>query len=150
MKRKKTCNNFQIVIRVNSGDCRVETTWCLDCHRPYRPFMPERVNSFGSEICGSGPGRTAGVSFEQYDVTGIPSLIAFKKGQELTRFRQQVAQDKRGNRDYLKRTSDVANHLHKAEHKACSLNRTVSCPTCAGNCGTNPAIMKKNGIHMKR
>ena len=49
--------------------------------------------------------------FEQYDVMGIPSFIAFKKGQELTRFVSKLRKTKEEIETYLKRTSDVAKHL---------------------------------------
>ena len=49
--------------------------------------------------------------FEQHGVMGIPSFIAFKRGQELTRFVSKLRKTKEEIDTYLQRTNEVAKHI---------------------------------------
>jgi thiol-disulfide isomerase/thioredoxin len=111
VKRIKDVQQFSDLIQGEQPVIAVfKTTWCPDCHF-IEPFMPELVKQFSDLKFVEVDRDELPELFEQYDVMGIPSFIAFKKGQELTRFVSKLRKTKEEIETYLKRTSDVAKHL---------------------------------------
>lgn len=85
-------------------------SWCPDCSF-IEPFMPELVQQFAdlrfvevnrddfAELC------------EKLGILGIPSFVAFKNGQEITRFVSKLRKSKEEITAYLDRTAQVAKML---------------------------------------
>nr|WP_323132024.1 thioredoxin family protein [Paenibacillus silvisoli] len=88
-----------------------KTTWCKDCHY-IEPFMPEIESSYAD--------RMKFVQIDRDDlpdlcselnILGIPSFIAFKKGQELVRFVSKLRKSREEIEQFLDRAVQVADAL---------------------------------------
>lgn len=85
MKTLESVEQFYDYIQEEDIIALFSADWCPDC-RVIEPFLPELEEEFSHytfiyidrddfiEVC------------QQYDVFGIPSLIAFQKGKEVGRF----------------------------------------------------------------
>lgn len=85
MKTLESVEQFNEYIQEKNVMALFSADWCPDC-RIIEPFLQELEEEFPNytfiyidrddfiEVC------------QQYDVFGIPSLIAFKKGEEVGRF----------------------------------------------------------------
>jgi thioredoxin-like negative regulator of GroEL len=88
-----------------------KTTWCKDCHY-IEPFMPELERAYD--------GRIAFVELDRdefpdlcsaLNILGIPSFIAFRKGQELVRFVSKLRKSREEIEQFLDRALQVADAL---------------------------------------
>lgn len=98
MKTLESIKQFNEYIKNDQIIALFSADWCPDC-RVIEPFLPEIEESFSDytfilidrddfmEIC------------QQYDVFGIPSFIAFKKGEEVGRF---VSKDRKTKEEIVK------------------------------------------------
>lgn len=85
MKKIESVEEFNQSINETNIIALFSADWCPDC-RVIEPFLPELEELFDSytfifidrddfiEVC------------QEYDIFGIPSFIAFKKGKEVGRF----------------------------------------------------------------
>lgn len=74
-----TLTNNEHVILLFTAD------WCSDC-RVIEPFLPEIVETY-SEYTFVSVDRDDFIKLaQQYDISGIPSFLAFKDGKEIGRF----------------------------------------------------------------
>ncbi|MFS0727177.1 thioredoxin family protein [Paenibacillus sp. 1P07SE] len=88
-----------------------KTTWCKDCHY-IEPFMPEVEQHYA--------GRVTFVQLDRDDfpelcselnILGIPSFIAFRKGQEVVRFVNKLRKSREEIEQFADRALQVAEAL---------------------------------------
>ncbi|GBF73307.1 thiol reductase thioredoxin [Paenibacillus sp. 598K] len=88
-----------------------KTTWCKDCHY-IEPFMPEVEAHYA--------GRVDFVELDRDDlealcselnILGIPSFIAFRKGQEVVRFVNKLRKSREEIEQFVDRALQVAEAL---------------------------------------
>ena len=88
-----------------------KTTWCKDCHY-IDPFMPEIEKQYA--------GRVSFVELDRDDlpdlcselnILGIPSFIAFRKGQEIVRFVNKLRKSREEIEQFVDRALQVAEAL---------------------------------------
>lgn len=90
-----------------------KTTWCKDCHY-IDPFMPDVEKQY--------EGRLSFIKVDrddlpdlcsEYNILGIPSFIAFREGQEITRFVSKLRKTREEIEQFLDRSLQVAEALNK-------------------------------------
>ncbi|WP_020616070.1 thioredoxin family protein [Paenibacillus daejeonensis] len=88
-----------------------KTTWCVDCHY-IEPFMPDIEQQYA--------GRVSFVELDRDDlpdlcselnILGIPSFIAFRKGQEIVRFVNKLRKSREEIEQFADRALQVAEAL---------------------------------------
>lgn len=85
--------------------------WCKDCHF-INPFMPELVQTYADRIRFIEVDRDQLPDLcERYGILGIPSFIAFRRGQELIRFVSKLRKTKEEITQFLDRAVEVADAL---------------------------------------
>lgn len=83
------------------------TTWCPDCHR-IDPFMPEVEEKFKNQITFLAVDRDKLPELgEELNIFGIPSFVAFKKGEELIRFVSKLGKSREEIEQFLYRAVQV-------------------------------------------
>ncbi|MBP3962286.1 thioredoxin family protein [Paenibacillus lignilyticus] len=88
-----------------------KTTWCKDCHY-IEPFMPDIEGSYGDRIQFLQIDRDDLPDLcSELNILGIPSFIAFKKGQELVRFVSKLRKTREEIEQFLDRAVQVAEAL---------------------------------------
>jgi len=84
-----------------------KTTWCGDCHF-IDPFMPEVEAKYKDEVQFFEVDRDElGELCIELNILGIPSFIAFKKGQELVRFVSKLRKTREEIEQFVNRAIEV-------------------------------------------
>ncbi|RNB84777.1 thioredoxin family protein [Brevibacillus panacihumi] len=90
------------------------TDWCPDCHR-IDPFMPEVEKAYADKLDMVEINRdTLPELSQRLDVFGIPSFIAFYKGQEVVRFVSKLGKSREEIERFLDRAVQVSEGLAQA------------------------------------
>jgi len=90
------------------------TDWCPDCHR-INPFMPEVEKAYADKLDMVEINRdTLPELSQRLDVFGIPSFIAFYKGQEVVRFVSKLGKSREEIERFLDRAVQVSEGLAQA------------------------------------
>lgn len=85
-----------------------KAVWCGDCHF-IDPFMPDVEAKYGDRITFVHIDRDELPDLcSELNILGIPSFIAFAKGQELTRFVSKLRKTHEEIEEYLDKTLEVA------------------------------------------
>jgi thiol-disulfide isomerase/thioredoxin len=96
---------------VQSGKLTVAkfyTDWCPDCHR-IDPFMPEVEEAYQEKISFISVNRDKFPELsEQLNIFGIPSFVAFYKGEELIRFVSRAGKTRDEIEAFLDRSVQVS------------------------------------------
>jgi len=114
MKRITTEQEFHEAIAQDKLTVAVfKTIWCKDCHY-IEPFMPELESKYAeqADFVHIDRDELPGLC-EQLNILGIPSFVAFRRGQELTRFVSKLRKTREEIEHYLSRTVEVAEALAK-------------------------------------
>ncbi|HZG17069.1 MAG TPA: thioredoxin family protein [Candidatus Bathyarchaeia archaeon] len=114
MREVKTENDFQEAIQSEKPVVvKFFTDWCPDCHR-IDPFMPEVEENYKEKIDMIAVNRdTLPELGQKYDVFGIPSFIAFQKGNELIRFVSKLGKSREEIEQFLDRVVQVSETLQQ-------------------------------------
>jgi hypothetical protein len=89
-----------------------KTTWCKDCHF-IDPFMPDVEQKYSDRIQWLQIDRDELPELcEQLNILGIPSFIAFRKGQETIRFVSKLRKTREEIEQFLDRAVEVSKHLN--------------------------------------
>lgn len=84
-----------------------KTTWCGDCHY-INPFMPELEEQYKDTVQFFEVDRDElGELCIDLNILGIPSFIAFKKGQELVRFVSKLRKTREEIEQFVNRAIEV-------------------------------------------
>lgn len=87
------------------------TDWCPDCHR-IDPFMPELEDTYREQMTMISVNRDRLPQLsEQLNIFGIPSFVAFYKGEELIRFVSRAGKTRAEIEHFLDRAVQVAGAL---------------------------------------
>ncbi len=90
-----------------------KTTWCKDCHY-IEPFMPDLEKAYAGRISFIELDRDEVPDLcEELNILGIPSFIAFSRGQELIRFVSKLRKTREEIEQFLDRAIEVGNALAK-------------------------------------
>lgn len=85
-----------------------KTTWCGDCHF-IDPFMPEVEEHYKDDVQFFEVDRDdLGELCIELNILGIPSFIAFKKGQEVVRFVSKLRKTREEIEQFVNRAIEVA------------------------------------------
>ncbi len=85
MLRLNTEKDFEAVIKLDRVIVLFSADWCPDC-RVIEPFLPSLVESY-SEITFATANRDEFIEVAQkYNIFGIPSFLAFHKGELVDQF----------------------------------------------------------------
>ncbi|MFH5181958.1 thioredoxin family protein [Paenibacillus sp. TAB 01] len=88
-----------------------KTTWCKDCHF-IDPFMPGVVEAYKGRLNFIELDRDEVPDLcEKLNILGIPSFIAFRKGQELVRFVSKLRKTRDEIEQFLDRALEVSSAL---------------------------------------
>lgn len=88
-----------------------KATWCKDCHY-IEPFMPDLEKQYEGKLEFIHVDRDELPDLcSELNILGIPSFIAFSKGQEVTRFVSKLRKTREEIEQYLDRTLEVAGAL---------------------------------------
>ncbi|MGG1553306.1 MULTISPECIES: thioredoxin family protein [Paenibacillus] len=88
-----------------------KTTWCKDCHY-IEPFMPAVEEAYQGKITFIELDRDEVPELcEQLNILGIPSFIAFRKGQEVVRFVSKLRKTREEIEQFLDRAVEVSNAM---------------------------------------
>lgn len=88
-----------------------KTTWCKDCHY-IEPFMPDIEQKYEGTITFIEIDRDDLPDLcSELNILGIPSFIAFRKGQELVRFVSKLRKTREEIELFLDRAVHVAEAL---------------------------------------
>lgn len=112
MERINTQDQFQSLIAGSKLTVAVfKTTWCPDCHF-IDPFMPEVEQKYADTITFVEVDRDDLPEVcEELGILGIPSFIAFRKGQEVVRFVSKLRKSREEIEQFLDRALAVAEHM---------------------------------------
>lgn len=84
-----------------------KTTWCPDCHF-IDPFMPELIKKYEADVQFFEVDRDElGELCIELNILGIPSFVAFKKGQELVRFVSKLRKSREEIEQFVNRAIEV-------------------------------------------
>jgi thioredoxin-like negative regulator of GroEL len=90
-----------------------KTTWCKDCHF-IDPFMPAVIEAYQDRLNFIQLDRDEVPDLcEKLNILGIPSFIAFQKGQELVRFVSKLRKTRDEIEQFLDRALEVSAALKK-------------------------------------
>ncbi|MBD2845696.1 thioredoxin family protein [Paenibacillus sp. IB182496] len=90
-----------------------KTTWCKDCHY-IEPFMPELERQYAGRATFLEADRDELPELcEELRILGIPSFIAFYKGQELVRFVNKLRKSREEIEQFVDRALEVAAALEQ-------------------------------------
>ncbi|MFK7694648.1 thioredoxin family protein [Paenibacillus sp. HJGM_3] len=85
-----------------------KTTWCKDCHY-IEPFMPDVEAKYGDRLQFVHIDRDELPDLcEKYNVLGIPSFIAFVKGEETIRFVSKLRKTREEIEEFFDRVVEVS------------------------------------------
>ncbi len=88
-----------------------KATWCKDCHY-IEPFMPELEKNYADALHFIELDRDELEALcSEYNILGIPSFVAFKKGQETIRFVSKLRKTREEIEQFLDRVIEVSKAL---------------------------------------
>jgi thioredoxin-like negative regulator of GroEL len=88
-----------------------KTTWCKDCHY-IDPFMPDLEKAYEGKLSFIQVDRDELEALcSEYNILGIPSFVAFKKGQETIRFVSKLRKTREEIEQFLDRVIEVSEAL---------------------------------------
>jgi thioredoxin-like negative regulator of GroEL len=88
-----------------------KTTWCKDCHY-IEPFIAEVEAAYADRLTMVEIDRDDMAELcSELNILGIPSFIAFKKGQELVRFVNKLRKTREEIEQFLDRAVEVAHAI---------------------------------------
>jgi thioredoxin-like negative regulator of GroEL len=94
-----------------------KATWCKDCHF-IEPFMPDLEAAYADKITFIEIDRDDMPDLcSELNILGIPSFIAFRKGQELIRFVSKLRKSREEIEEFLDRAVAVAEAMPASANK---------------------------------
>jgi thioredoxin-like negative regulator of GroEL len=88
-----------------------KTTWCKDCHY-IEPFIADVESAYADRLTMIEIDRDDMADLcSELNILGIPSFIAFKKGQELVRFVNKLRKTREEIEQFLDRAVEVAHTI---------------------------------------
>jgi thiol-disulfide isomerase/thioredoxin len=112
MQNIQSISQFDEMIAVDSPTVALfKADWCKDCVY-INPFMPDVVQSYGDRIQFVVIDRDQFPELsDRYNVLGIPSFIAFKKGQQTISFISKLRKTREEIEGFLDQVMQVSTSL---------------------------------------